>query len=428
MSCRKGWSREIMWRNFSSKFVTKTYKARREELLLEREKSLMPATQPYVEIEKRIRVLGTEAAKVEFEMNKSREKYRELRDLSAAVLAAEHGLHTEFEGTILRHKLAYEQHKVTVTLDVDLKHIEWTRNALIEHLHGGSVETERRRFVRACPNNTCRGFLSTAWKCGMCELWACPECHELKGPEKDAPHTCDPGNVATAQLLAKDSRGCPKCASAIFKINGCDQMYCTQCHTAFSWRTGKVESGMIHNPHYYEYQRTQGTVPRNPGDVPCGGFPDWDQVRRAVGSRMSLTVPSVLPGGPRVNLSAPSVPSWIADAHRSYTHLRYAVIPRYTVDARQDNRDLRMKLMLQDFTEEEFKRKIQQREKAASRKTEIRQVLEMYTTVLVDLFQKFMETKDVAALEHSIFGLKDHTQATLKTVSTWYQNCAVPSL
>jgi hypothetical protein len=87
-----------------------------------------------------------------------------------------------------------------------------------------------------------------------------------------------------------------------------------------------------------------------------------------------------------------------------------------------------MKLMLQDFTEEEFKRKIQQREKAASRKTEIRQVLEMYTTVLVDLFQKFMETKDVAALEHSIFGLKDHTQATLKTVSTWYQNCAVPSL
>ena len=142
-------------------------------------------------------------------------------------------------------------------------------------LHGQSAETERRVFVRACPAGDCRGFLSQVWKCGMCDNWTCPDCHEVKGLEKDGPHMCDPNSVETAKMLAKDSRPCPKCASVIFKIDGCDQMFCTQCHTAFSWRTGRVEMGTIHNPHYYEYQRQRGTVPRNPGDVPCGGFPDW---------------------------------------------------------------------------------------------------------------------------------------------------------
>ena len=72
-------------------------------------------------------------------------------------------------------------------------------------------------------------------------------------------------------MLAKDSKPCPKCQSLIFKINGCDQMWCTQCHTAFSWKTGKLEKN-IHNPHFYEWQRKNGggAAPRNPGDFECG--------------------------------------------------------------------------------------------------------------------------------------------------------------
>ena len=64
MACRKGWSREILVNNFTQKFVTRTYKARREDLLFEREKSLMPATLPYVEIEKKIRATLAETAKL----------------------------------------------------------------------------------------------------------------------------------------------------------------------------------------------------------------------------------------------------------------------------------------------------------------------------------------------------------------------------
>ena len=77
-------------------------------------------------------------------------------------------------------------------------------------------------FVRACPSGDCRGFLSSAWKCGTCEGWACSNCHEYIGKDKNkTEHVCHPDQVASARLLDKETKPCPKCASAIFKISGC---------------------------------------------------------------------------------------------------------------------------------------------------------------------------------------------------------------
>ena len=81
----------------------------------------------------------------------------------------------------------------------------------------------------------------------------------------------DPDTKATAELLSKDTKPCPKCSIPIHKLEGCDQMWCTQCHTGFSWKRGTIEN-RIHNPHYYEWQRQNngGQAPRNPGDFECG--------------------------------------------------------------------------------------------------------------------------------------------------------------
>jgi ribosomal protein S27AE len=318
------------------------------------------------------------------------------------------GFDNEFDAMVLRHKLMQDQRKVISNGVLDIQHLEWYQNQLINRLHGGQVEHERRQFVRACPAADCRGFLSSAWKCGMCDNWSCPDCHEVKGKDKDAPHTCDPNSVETAKLLAKDSRNCPKCASMIFKIDGCDQMYCTQCHTAFSWRTGRVETGTIHNPHYYEYHRQRGTLQRNPGDVPCGGFPEWHFVARLC---------------PRTH----AFHYRIAAAHRTYAHCQWAVMPRYTT-GNQDNRDLRIKFMIGDINEDEFKKKIQQREKARLRKGEIRQVLEMYTTVLGDLFQAYVSNSSASELVESLDELRNHFNATMLAVSNRYSKCAIPVL
>ena len=168
--CGKEWSRKFLREHFTNTFLTSKYKEHVENVLFDQEKALMPATQPLVE--ERLR-----QAKVRREMQAIdkliQELYREKRALERS-----------FE-------------------------------------HGGEVQSRATEFVRQCPANGCRGFLSTQWKCGICEQWTCPECHELKGPRRDIEHTCDPNSVETAKLLAKDSKPCPKCQSLIFKISGC---------------------------------------------------------------------------------------------------------------------------------------------------------------------------------------------------------------
>jgi len=594
MACHKAWSRDVLASNFTSKFVTKTYKGRREDLLFERERSLMPATQQYVELEKKSRQLTQQEVQLRVKLSYEEEELGKIRGLSTSVLAVKHGLQNEFEAFLLRQEMVAIQMKVIAPIQIDIGTIQWRNIQMRERIIGRHVEMEKRAFVRACPHDACKGFLSTAWKCGLCENWTCPTCHEVKGPEKDAAHTCDPNNVATAELLARDSRNCPKCAAGIFKINGCfakdtviplfdgttklaqdistgdvligddgkartvmetcsgrddmfkviqnkgveytvnskhklvlkfsgdrsihklgeahvvrwfdrtlkskkfenieeavdfhkglqfsdeiemlvedyvnlgdstkkfmmgfkssgvrtsiiveplgqgtyygwsidgnkrfvledltvarncDQMWCTQCHTAFSWRTGRVETHMVHNPHYYEYQRAHGTpLPRAVGDVPCGGFPEWSVILKLVGGRQSIQT------------NGCGVVQEVINAYRSHPHAMYSLIPRYTEqDRRTENRDLRIKFMIGDITDDEFKKKIQQREKANQRKRAIRQVIEMYTTVITDLFQAFQENRDILVLHESLCGLRDHYAMALKKVQFAYK-CAVPDL
>lgn len=142
-----------------------------------------------------------------------------------------------------------------------------------------------REFFMACPSIECRGRLSTAYKCGLCLHYFCPDCHVNKGLTRDNPdHECKKDDLDTVKLLKENTRPCPSCHMGIFKTQGCHQMWCTQCHTCFSWVTGKVLNGAVHNPHFYEWQRRQngGTAPRVQGDIPCGGMMSTFQLNQAL--------------------------------------------------------------------------------------------------------------------------------------------------
>lgn len=121
-----------------------------------------------------------------------------------------------------------------------------------------------------CPVADCRGFADSKWDCGVCGVAICPDCHSLK----ETDHVCSSDTLKTIQLLEQDTKQCPKCNTMIHKINGCDQMWCTVCRTAFSWTTGEIEGGVIHNPHYYLWRNGGGIQQRNPGDEACGGVPN----------------------------------------------------------------------------------------------------------------------------------------------------------
>lgn len=378
MNCRNGWTREFLDSVLSKTWMDGEYKKRREDVLCEREKSMLPETMPHVEHYLQVKKLNND-------INEIRNKKRKLLDDTAHIRYL-------YDGTIDELLEAYKKKQEVSDKEYELnKEIGFLQYHLNLLMRRNQV-VERKQFVRACPADGCRGFLSTQWKCGLCNVWVCPDCHEIKGLEKDAEHTCQPENVATAKLLSKDSKPCPKCASMIFKIDGCNQIFCTQCHIAFDWVSGRIETGRIHNPHYYEYLRTvnNGAVPREPGDAPCGGMPNTYWLRRQFGN----TVP--------VNLQ-----DKILSVLRMYYHIEAVEVPRHRVDLVTNNRDLRIKFLANEMDEQELKRLLQQREKQHTKKREIMMVLQMFLQVTSDITQRMTElvnARNNTAAGSSFFG------------------------
>jgi len=348
MYCSKVWEREFIDDNLTATYRMNEYKKHRENILLDREIALMPATQHRAE---QIRASDKMSSELIPPLD------AKLKELSESYNQIQKEMNTIYK---LRNDAIYQ----------------------IRLLRTGQGERAKVEvsFVRKCPDGECRGFLSTAWKCGLCSKWACPECHEIKGTERDVEHTCNPDNVATAKLLAKDSRPCPGCGTVITKIEGCDQMWCPQCHTPFSWRTGKKETGVVHNPHYYEWQRKQngGVAPRVAGDVPCGGIPHYTAMRRAT-----------------VGL-ATTVQNHLQNFHRIVQHVQHAELPRYhNVFNENDNQDLRIDYLLGNTTTDLLKVAIQQREKKREKERAIRRAYEVLVQAGTDLLNRVIAEDDI---------------------------------
>ena len=123
---------------------------------------------------------------------------------------------------------AKQKEKEMETLVIQLSKLRRERNALLSNIEivkkGGDIkEKEKKVFIKACPQSGCNGFLSSQWKCAVCKVNVCSECYEIK----EEGHVCDENILASAKALKKDSKPCPGCSAMIYKIDGCDQMWCT---------------------------------------------------------------------------------------------------------------------------------------------------------------------------------------------------------
>jgi hypothetical protein len=474
MNCNHELSGEFIIETTNKTFHN-DYRSHLSNIVLEREKSLLPVTQNLAEKRKQ---------NIELEDQK-----KNIRD-------------EIFE---LRTKLdSLKNKEYTLTREIE-------RN---KNINNNIIEEKTAVFTRACANGDCKGYLSTQWKCGLCNFWTCPHCLVVKTGGRDDPdHKCNDDDVATTKLLKSDTKPCPNCSVPIFKIEGCfsentpilmwdgsvkmsqnikigdilvgddgeqrvvqslvdgedemyeivqkngmnytvnsqhtlvllkdseniieitiadylksdksssfnglrlaanmteyiktgvqvlhigrgkyygwsvdknkrflledftvlrncDQMFCTCCHVAFSWKTGKIEKGVIHNPHFYSWQREQngGVAPRNVGDVRCGGIP-----------RMTWTG--------RTSLLKMKFGDW-ENCHRLANHIND---PR-NMDAYNDDinvnthTELRIRYLLGILDETGWKKSLKASLKKREKNHAVRQVLTMVSTILTDLWIRF---------------------------------------
>lgn len=92
-------------------------------------------------------------------------------------------------------------------------------------------------------------------KCHVCNSIYCPECGVKLDSSED--HICLKDEIESFKELQSNTRPCPNCASPIFKIEGCNHMFCVKCKTSFDWRTGEKISGYS-NPHRDEWLNNMG--------------------------------------------------------------------------------------------------------------------------------------------------------------------------
>jgi hypothetical protein len=373
MSCKVQWDRKFLSDNFEKSYISKEYKILRENILYERELSMLPATQP--EVEKEI-----EIEKLQKEKSIIAEKILELRRQED---------------------------------DIDDK---------IRNIKNNSGKIEKREFIRQCPANNCKGFLSSSLKCPLCEVYACADCKEIKGyttEEKNA-HVCDAAILENVKAMEKDCKACPKCSKMIFKIEGCNQMFCTPqfggCGAVFDWKTLRIESGAVHNPHFFEWQRqnNNGQVPRNPNDVICG---------REIDNNFTLMFNNKFKYDKSGHYNKSYIYNEIYNRIQKVAHIRFYALPRFRV-TRDDNKDLRIKFMRNIIDDKNFKLTIQKRDKQNQKKNEIYNVLSMYVQCMTDILYRVLHGSDIIQQTYldEILNLENYTNNCFKTISTNY-NC-----
>lgn len=346
MNCKQAWSQKFIIENTNKSFFDNDYKKSRKQFLLENELSRLPATMAAAEVYKSIKEEEENIKLIDLDIKKLKKLIKDKQ---------EH-----------RFQLYRNIHK--------LKNSENKPNE------------EKKKFIMACPHDNCRGFLSTQYKCEICKLYTCPDCHEIIGHTKNDPHTCKEEHLQSAEFIKKDTKPCPNCGIRIFKISGCDQMWCTECEVAFSWNTGKqLYNVNIHNPHYYDRQRqlNQGIAPRNPRDILCGGLCNFYQLNSQILVIFDLTL--------TVNNMRPEVTNW----HRFVNHMTNYELQRIRqkiIDL-NNTEELRIKYILNEKTKDEVATCVYRNDTIRRKLSEISHIYELLSVVGIELFANLLNMK-----------------------------------
>lgn len=377
----------MMNKHFPKTFLRDEYRKMRETILFEEEKTYLPPLQAEAE-----RILTL--AKLE----------KEERAVQKRVA----------ENHANEDQMVRDQRIKQRALDAELSRL-YTRMGELRYRRR-AANTEVKKFVMKCTVGECRGFLSEKYVCGLCTTAICKDCHAVlptsavsaSSPEDVSPvppaHVCDPNEVATITELNRSTKPCPKCHVRIFKTEGCDQMFCISCHTAFSWRTGEVELGVIHNPHYFQALR-EGNIqdPRHRQDHGgCGPMPSYHVIYAITRSITSLLDRKL-----------------IETYYQQFLHHRQVTL--VDLAHREDRTRERIKYLIGEVDEKTFKQKLYVSHQHSLRKREERQIIDSYVTIGEELF-RMLTFDNYAQMLAQMNTLRDVTYKAIHELDNKYQH------
>lgn len=415
MTCRVEWTNKFLAANFTKKWLDdntdKGYRHHRKKCALDREKSLIPETLlkvPLVSAEKekealisslktRNKVIKSEIAdikqclqngithkgylakqeikRLEKELNTPNLPSKRYTELSRAIISLSK---KNTNTTPTTADLIEDRDKIKALESELLSNKKRIINDITSNLPGISTNLYEDKeykveFLCTCPYPSCRGMVTVKkLKCVVCYKKVCEDCREPLELEKSA-HKCNPQILENIKLLKEDTKPCPKCAVGIFRIQGCSQMFCTICKISFSWDTGKINAGRVHNPHAIEWFRQNGNIDRDILDIPCGGLPQVFHILKyeEVSDDLFETIVSI-----------------------------YQVVAE--VDERiekcviEDFEDIRMDYVLGKKTEKQWESAIFTRERNNERKKLLSDIYVTFRTISVERFRQLYE--DLEAL------------------------------
>tara|TARA_Y100000389_G_scaffold43904_1_gene38613 strand:+ start:9954 stop:11306 length:1353 start_codon:yes stop_codon:yes gene_type:complete len=385
MSCKKPWSDEFLIENTNKTFCHKELKEHRKKIILEKELSKMPETMPFVEQE------------------------IEIRKFQKEILSTEELL-KEAQKEVSRLSLQKAGYQVRINS--------------IRNGEQPESSDQRKKFIMCCRNGDCRGFLSTQYKCEICEVYTCPDCLEVIGKDKNQPHTCNPDNVASAEFIKKDTKPCPKCGTRIHKIAGCSQMWCTQCQVAFDYNTLKIDSGPIHNPEYFKYIRENtNNTPRNPQDVVCGGLIQFQPFNIVIGR----TVEKALNISKELNKHQIEsiinkygfMEKHLYKIYEQISHISFHQVPilRRKVTELQDNKKERVAYMIGEMTKDDLSTIVYSKEKKQKKERELLHVYELLNTVGIETINSLYQDSNLFKINYLDIGKKKMIEKLSNQVS-----------
>jgi hypothetical protein len=270
------------------------------------------------------------------------------------------------------------------------------------------------QYTHKCIDKNCNGYLNEKFHCELCEIDVCNKCFI----KKEEHHECDPELVETCKLIKSEAKPCPNCSEYISKINGCDQMFCTLCGTAFSWNSGVIERGIIHNPHAHAFFQNNpdalnNYVNNNRENNQCRQpIPQYHEYNRL---RSKITDTKIL--------------KIFDDLYRNTAEFRQytrEIYIDYINNNNDENEDLRFKFLNKEIDEKKFKSVLFARIKKRNFKKSIyeiiiptTEIIENYLWTIVDIVKSSSKEElnnEIMKIVNILFELHNSSNETIKNI------------